>query len=43
LDKIPNDGETAKLHAYGYTFEILEVKDQIISLVRVTKDSNGEL
>jgi putative hemolysin len=43
LDKIPNDGETAKLHAYGYTFEILKVKDQIISLVRVTKDSNGVL
>jgi putative hemolysin len=43
LDKIPNDGETAQLHAYGYTFEVLEVKDKIIRRVRVIKDGHGAL
>jgi putative hemolysin len=43
LDKIPSDGETARLHAYGYTFEVLEVRDKIIRQVRVTKDDHGSV
>jgi putative hemolysin len=43
LDKIPSDGETARLHAYGYTFEVLEVRDKIIQRVRVIKDDSGQV
>lgn len=35
LEKIPNDGETAAIHAYGYEFSILKVEDKLIREVTV--------
>jgi putative hemolysin len=37
LEKIPNDGEHAKIHAYGYDFLIRKVKDRMIEEVIVKK------
>ena len=37
LEKIPNDGETAKLSAYGYDFFIKRVEDKMIREVTVQK------
>jgi putative hemolysin len=37
LDKIPNDGERAKIHAYGYDFLIQKVEDRMIREVLVKK------
>jgi putative hemolysin len=37
LDKIPNDGETAKISAYGYDFLVLQVEDKMIREVLVKK------
>ena len=37
LEKIPNDGETAKLSAYGYDFFIKRVEDKMIRDVTVQK------
>jgi putative hemolysin len=37
LEKIPNDGEHAKIHAYGYDFLIQKVKDRMIEEVLVKK------
>lgn len=41
LEKIPNDGETAKLTAYGYEFDIRKVEDKMIREVVVTKCETG--
>jgi putative hemolysin len=37
LEKIPNDGERAKIHAYGYDFLIQKVEDRMIREVLVKK------
>jgi putative hemolysin len=37
LDKIPCDGDTAKINAYGYDFLIRRVEDKIIREVLVKK------
>ena len=37
LTEIPNDGETARLQAYGYEFSIRKVKDKMIREVLVKK------
>ena len=37
LEKIPNDGETSKLSAYGYDFFIKRVEDKMIREVTVQK------
>lgn len=37
LEKIPNDGETAQIHMYGYDFNILKVEDKMIREVLVRK------
>ena len=37
MEKIPNDGETARLQAYGYEFSIRKVKDKMIREVLVKK------
>jgi putative hemolysin len=37
LDKIPSDGDTAKINAYGYDFLIRRVEDKIIREVLVKK------
>jgi putative hemolysin len=37
LEKIPNDGERAKIHAYGYDFLIQKVEDKMIREVLVKK------
>ena len=37
LDKIPSDGETAEVHAYGYVFSILKVENKMIHEVHVQK------
>ncbi len=37
MEKIPNDGETAKLTAYGYEFSIRKVEDKMIREVLVKK------
>ena len=39
LDKIPSDGETAEVHAYGYVFSILKVENKIIHEVHVQKSA----
>lgn len=38
LEKIPNDGETPTIRAYGYVFEVLKVEDKIIREVLIYKD-----
>ena len=40
LGHIPNDDEKAKVEAYGYTFEILSVTDNMIDNVRISKCEN---
>lgn len=40
LEKIPNDGETAKISMYGYDFNILKVEDKMIREVLVRKAQN---
>ena len=42
MEKIPSDGERAVLHAYGYCFDIRDVKDKIIRKVVVTKDEGSD-
>lgn len=42
LDRIPNDGETEIISYAGYRFEILEVRDKMINLVRMTKEEEPE-
>lgn len=37
MEKIPNDGETGRLQAYGYEFSIRKVKDKMIREVLVKK------
>lgn len=37
LEKVPNDGETAKISAYGYDFIIRKVEDKMIREVLVKK------
>lgn len=37
LEKIPNDGETAKICMYGYEFHVLKVEDKMIREVLVKK------
>jgi putative hemolysin len=37
LDKIPNDGERAKIHAYGYDFLIQKVEERTVREVLVKK------
>ena len=37
LDKVPNDGETARVCAYGYEFLIRKVEDKIIHEVQVKR------
>ena len=37
MEKIPNDGETSRLQAYGYEFSIRKVKDKMIREVLVKK------
>ena len=39
LDKIPSDGETAEVHAYGYVFSILKVENKMIHEVHVQKSA----
>lgn len=38
IDKIPSDGETFRLSAKGYSFEVLSVEDRVIKKVRVTEE-----
>ena len=38
IDKIPSDGETFRLSAKGYCFEVLLVEDRVIKKVKVTKE-----
>ncbi len=40
LGKIPNDGETALIHAHGYEFQVLEVENKMIREVIVKSDSD---
>lgn len=40
LDKIPSDGETAVIHAYGYEFSIRRVENKLIREVVVRKEEN---
>lgn len=42
LEKIPNDGETAEIHMYGYDFAIQKVEDKMIREVLVRKDSKQD-
>lgn len=42
LEKIPTDGERARLHAYGYDFYIQKVVDKTIREVVVKKSKNQE-
>ena len=37
LDRIPEDGEKAEITENGYLFQIIEVKNKIIRLVKITK------
>lgn len=37
LDRIPEDGEQAKIEENGYLFQIIEVKNKMIRLVKITK------
>lgn len=38
LDKIPSEGENAKISAYGYLFSILQVEDKMIRKVLIQKE-----
>ena len=40
MDKIPTDGETAELHAYGYDFFVRRVEDKTIREVLVKKSED---
>ncbi|MCI7322965.1 MAG: hemolysin family protein [Lachnospiraceae bacterium] len=42
MDKIPTDGETAELHAYGYDFLVQRVEDKTIREVLVRKSKDVE-
>ncbi len=42
LDRIPADGEKAKVEEYGYLFHILKVEDKMIRLVKITKIKEEE-
>lgn len=42
LDRIPTDGEQAEVAAYGYLFQILEVENKMIRLVKITKYKEEE-
>ena len=43
LDKIPDEGDTGKVSAYGYDFWILEIEDKIIRKVKIVpQDSRGK-
>ena len=37
LDKIPSEGENAKLQAYGYEFQVLKVEDKMIRRVMIQR------
>ena len=37
LDRIPEDGEKAEITENGYLFQIIEVKNKMIHLVKITK------
>ena len=37
LDRIPEDGEKAEIMEKGYLFQIIEVKNNMIHLVKITK------
>lgn len=40
IDRIPADGETIHLEAYGYSFDILKVENRIIKSVKIIKEEN---
>ncbi len=42
LERIPDEGEKTTLVIDGYMYQILAVKDRMISLVRITKVENDE-
>lgn len=42
LDRIPSDGEKAQVKEWGYLFQILEVEDKMIRLVKITKSNEEE-
>lgn len=42
LDRIPSDGEQARVIAYGHLFQILEVENKMIRLVKITKYKEEE-
>ena len=42
LEKIPTDGETTELHAYGYDFFVKKVEDNTIREVLVKKSKEDE-
>ena len=42
LDKVPHDGDTAEIHAYGYLFSVRKVEDKMIREVFIKKEANGE-
>ena len=41
LGKIPADGETARICAYGYIFSIQRIEDKMIREVAITKDTEN--
>ena len=43
LEHIPEDGETANVCLQGFKFQVLSVKDKMISEVRVTRESMDEM
>ena len=42
LGRIPEDGEQLEVKLYGYKFEILEVHDKMIKMVKITKLDENE-
>lgn len=42
LGKIPSDGETALVHAFGYDFSVLRVEDKMIREVGIRKNESEE-
>lgn len=42
INKIPSDGETYQIEAYGYRFDVLLVEHKVIRTVRVTKETKQE-
>ena len=42
INKIPSDGETYQIEAYGYRFDVLLVEHKVIRTVRVKKETKQE-